>query len=142
TCPVVGAGGCALSVSWTASEPWASLRRTRLGGSTGPSPTAFLGNGQHGALVDTLRAGDRVRYDLVGGDGTVLQSSRGVSALAAHPLRIVGTTEQSYGSTVVDYRLSAAVQGGVPPIQVEYFVDGRSLGVSKDTAHTLAWRAV
>src|SRR5690606_33872300 len=78
TCPVVGAGGCALSVSWTASEPWASLRRTRLGGSTGPSPTAFLGNGQHGALVDTLRAGDRVRYDLVGGDGTVLQSSRGV----------------------------------------------------------------
>lgn len=142
-CPADPSGSCPLSVSWSSAEDSARVRRVQLATSPGLSPSADLSSGRHGGLVDTLRAGDLVRFELVNWQGTVLHSTPSVR-VERLPLRIQSTNAVR-SSTVApaDVTLSAEVYGGVPPLQVEYFVDNRSIGITGDgTPHTLLWKAV
>lgn len=142
-CPADTNNGCQVSVSWASTDDWAAIRRVRLPGSTGPSMDLHLVYGRHGSLVHTLSAGDLVRFELVGWPSSVLHSTPSVR-VERLPLRIQNTTAtQSSSVAPANVTLTAEVYGGVPPLQVEYFVDGRSIGITGDgTPHRLQWNAV
>jgi hypothetical protein len=139
-CPVAGDAGCSLTVSWTSSLPWATVHREVQPGSMGSTTTTQLSMGVHGAQVDNLQSGAIVSYVLRDNGGRVLHQTPPVIATGPVPLRINETQAQVLSGTAPStVRLSANVAGGIPPVQVEYFVDSRSLGISKDSAHQLEW---